>query len=47
MKIHEISLSRPCSDADGSVAMGKLFSLSICEQAYLLLFNLNESRVNR
>jgi len=26
-KIHEISPSRLCSDADNSVAMGKLFSL--------------------
>jgi hypothetical protein len=47
MKIHEISPSWLCSDADGSVAMDKLFSLSVCEQAYLLLLNVNESYVSR
>jgi hypothetical protein len=46
-KIHEISSSRLCSDADGSVTMGKLFSLSVCEQTYLLIVNINESHVSR
>ena len=36
-----------CSDADGSVAMGKLFSLSVCEQAYFLIVNIDESHVSR
>jgi hypothetical protein len=47
MKIHKISPSRLCSDADGSVAMDKIFSRSVCEQTYLLLVNIKESHVSR
>jgi hypothetical protein len=47
MKIHENSPSRLCSDADGSVVMGKLLSLPFREHYYLLLVDINECYVSR